>query len=184
MYRTRSAWGARSVGTGPTLDRRKVVGIALHYPGDSIKRDTVEEVEAALRSWQRQHIDGNGWRDIAYQEAVDQAGNVYRLRGLSYQSAANGDEDVNERYGALLLVLAVGEKPSRKMVAAVRRRIGRHREKFPQSDQIVPHSLIRPEPTACPGDVVRALIRRGEFEPSKPRRLALARTATREDNDK
>lgn len=167
-YYTRSAWGARASRGGPgALDARKVIGIALHYPGDTIKRTTTAQVMAALRSWQAQHQDVNKWSDIAYQEAIDQAGNVYRLRGLGIQSGANGDTDVNQRYGALLLVLAVGERPSEAMLAAARRRIRRHRAKFPRSTKIVGHSEIRPEPTACPGDVVRDLIDAGAFTPRK-----------------
>lgn len=169
-YHRRSAWGARTARLKvPRLDGRHVVGVALHWPGDSTRRDTVDEVAAALRVWQTQHIDGNAWSDIAYQEAIDQAGNVYRLRGLRYQSAANGDTAVNETYGAVLLVLAIGEKPSEAMIAAVRRVVARHRKAFPRSTRIVPHSAIRPQPTDCPGDQVRALIAAGAFDPKGPR---------------
>lgn len=165
-YVRRPDWGARPARLRvPQLDARHVTGLALHWPGDTTRRASRPQVEAALRAFQAQHIDANGWSDIAYQEAVDQAGNVYRLRGLRYQSAANGDTDVNQRYGAVLLVLAIGEAPSPAMIAAVRRVVTRHRRAFPSSTQIVGHSTIRPEPTACPGDKVRALIQSGAFNP-------------------
>ena len=167
-YITRSKWGARAARSGPGfLDTRKVEGIALHWPGDKVKRTTVEAVTSALRAWQAQHQDVNGWSDIAYQEAIDQAGNVYRLRGLRTQSGANGDTDVNQRFGAILLVLAIGEQPSEAMLTSARRRIARHRDKFPRSTKIVPHSAIRPAGTQCPGDEVRALIEAGAFTPRK-----------------
>lgn len=166
-YYRRAQWRARAVAPGQRLDRNAVVGLALHWPGDSVRRETPAEVMAALRSFQTQHVDGNGWRDIAYQEAVDQAGNVYRLRGLRYQSAANGDTDTNERYGAVLLLLAIGEKPSEAMRAAVRRVVTRHRQLFPRSTKLVPHSAIRPDPTDCPGDLVRQLIANGQLEPNR-----------------
>lgn len=164
-YFRRHHWGARSVSPGVRLDPNKVRGIALHWPGDTVKRTKPDQVMAALRAWQSQHVDGNGWRDVAYQEAVDQAGNVYRLRGLRFESAANGSTSSNDQYGAVLLVLAIGEAPSAAMVAAVRRRVARHRVLFPRSREIRPHSDIRPEPTDCPGDKVRALIRAGAFDP-------------------
>lgn len=170
MYVRRSDWNARRAAHRvPRLEARAVKGLALHWPGDGVHRDTPEEVMASLRAWQAQHIDGNDWSDIAYQEAVDQAGNVYRLRGLRYRSAANGDEDTNDAYGAVLLVLAIDERPSAAMVTAVQRVVKRHRDAFPHSTKVVPHSAIRPGGTECPGDHVRRLIDSGAFEPTATR---------------
>lgn len=163
-YYRRADWTARPVPAGPRLDTTEVRGLALHWPGDPLHRDSTAEVMSALRAWQAQHIDSNGWRDIAYQEAIDQAGNVYRLRGLRFTSAANGDTSTNAHYGAVLLVLGIGETPSPKMIASTRRRVARHRQLFPRSRELVPHSAIRPQPTDCPGDKVRQLIHDGGFE--------------------
>lgn len=161
---SRSAWGARPAEPGPgRLDKRKVVGIALHWPAMTRPVRGVRAVSEALRSWQRFHMDDRGWSDIAYQEAIDQDGNTYVLRGLWNQSGANGDRDLNERYGSLLLVLAPGERPTRKMIDAVNRRIARHREAFPRSTQVVGHNDIRREGTACPGAIVSAMIDAGVF---------------------
>lgn len=163
---SRRKWGARAARPGPgRLDPAEVVGIALHWPAMTRPLDTVEEVCASLRAWQRYHMDGHGWSDIAYQEAIDQAGNVYGLRGLRNTSGANGSTSVNARYGALLLILAPGEQPSAAMIRAVRRRIRRHRELFPGSRAIVGHGDIRPEPTSCPGPAVAAHIKKGTFHP-------------------
>lgn len=163
----RSEWGARASKGGPGgLTRDRVEGVALHWPAWRSPLKTRAAVESALRSWQRYHMDTLGWSDIGYQEAVDQEGNVYRLRGLRNQSGANGGSDVNERFGAILLVLAPGEEPSKAMVAAVRRRIGVHRDHFPKSTRIVGHQDVRPEPTACPGPAVMRMIGQGTFEPT------------------
>lgn len=181
-YITRREWGARPpASSGPgALDEDQVEGIALHWPG--LERGTihgVDAVSAALRSWQRSHIDDKGWSDIAYQEAFDQEGNVYALRGLQTQSGANGDQDVNERFGALLLVLGPGEAPSGPMIAAVRHRIEVFDSHFAGSRRIVGHRDIRPEPTACPGDLVTGLIRRDVFRAPQPNRVELARRRIR-----
>lgn len=162
---SRSEWGARPAAKGIPLNPARVVGIALHWPGMSEPLETVASVSAALRSWQRMHMDSRGWRDIAYQEAIDQAGNVYQLRGLRRQSGANGTETLNQAYGALLLVLGPGEHPTAAMTAAVRRRIRRHRLLFPGSSRIVGHGQIRPGGTTCPGPIVQNLITRGVFNP-------------------
>lgn len=159
---TRSQWGARPARSGPgRLDPRQVRGMVLHWPAMKEQLHDVKAVCAALRSWQAYHMDTHGWSDIAYQEAIDQRGNTYVLRGLWKQSAANGDTDVNEEFGALLLVLAPGEKPSAAMLRTLRRRLARHREVFPRSVNIYGHNDVRPEPTACPGPIVSDLIARG-----------------------
>lgn len=152
-------------GPGPLWPSR-VEGIALHWPAMSRPLTTVEAVKNALRGWQAYHLS-KGWSDIGYQVAVDQDGNRYDLRGLATQSGANGDEDVNERFGAVLLILAPGEQPSAAMVAEVRQVIADHRALFPRSTKIVGHSDIRPEPTACPGPAALAAIRAGKFEPTE-----------------
>ncbi|HET7689347.1 MAG TPA: hypothetical protein VFK41_03145 [Nocardioidaceae bacterium] len=163
---TRADIGLRPATGGPgRLDAEEVEGIALHWPAISKPLRDVADVKAALRGWQAYHMDHKDWSDIAYQVAVDQAGNRYELRGLATQSGANGDQDVNERFGALLLILAPGEKPTRRMVRGVRRVVKQHRALFPQSRRIVGHSEIRPEPTACPGPAALAAIRAGRFEP-------------------
>lgn len=166
-YYTREEWAARDASGGPgPLDVEQVEGIALHWPAMQRPLKFVEEIKAALRGWQNYHMDDRGWSDIGYQEAVDQLGNAYGLRGLRTQSGANGDRDVNERFGALLLILAPGEKPSDAMVKTVRARIARHRELFPRSELIVGHDEIRPEATACPGPIVIQGIDDDLFEPN------------------
>lgn len=168
MRYSRSQIGLRPAGPGPgRLDPRHVVGIALHWPAMATPIKTVDGVKRALVAWQRFHMDTRGWSDIAYQEAIDQAGNVYALRGLRTQSGANGNQPLNEAYGALLLVLAPGETPSPKMIAAVKRRIRRHREIFPRSTKIVGHGQIRPGGTTCPGPITQRLIDAGAFHPER-----------------
>lgn len=165
---TRADWKARPAGGGPgALNPARVEGIALHWPGMTKPLDTVAEVKAAIRGWQNHHMDKNGWSDIAYQEAIDQDGNVYVLRGLATMSGANGNTDLNERFGALLLVLAPGEQPSAKMLVAARGRIKAHRQRFTKSTKIVPHSAIRPGGTECPGDIIRKHIAQGSFDGPK-----------------
>lgn len=165
---SRAQWDARPAAKAEPLDATRVVGLAFHWPGFNDASDAIRgvaSVAAALRSWQRMHMDDKGWRDIAYQVAVDQDGNRYALRGLDGESAANGDQDVNERYGAVLLVLAPGEQPSDAMIHEVQAVVADHRALFPRSKLLVGHQQIRPEPTACPGPLVMRLLGEGAFEP-------------------
>lgn len=160
----RKEWGARIAEPGPgRLDTSRVIGLALHWPAMKRPVRGVDHVAAALRGWQDFHMDTHGWSDIAYQEAVDQDGNVYSLRGLRNQSAANGNQTLNQQYGALLLILAEGEEPTQAMVATVKRRIRRHRELFPGSRRLVGHGDLKA--TTCPGPIVREHIKEGTFKP-------------------
>lgn len=163
---SRAEWGARTAHGGPgPLDPNRVVGLAFHWPAMKSPVRGFANVAKALRGWQAFHMDDNNWSDIAYQVAVDQDGNEYELRGLRTQSGANGDDDVNERFGAVLLILAPGEKPSPEMIGQVRNIVARHREFFPKSKALVGHGDIRPGGSECPGPAVRACLRAGDFEP-------------------
>jgi len=162
----RNDWGARLPNGGPgPLDPADVIGLAFHWPGMSAPIRGVNAVKSALRGWQRFHMDTRGWSDIAYQVAVDQDGNRYELRGLRTQSGANGDEDVNEAYGAVLLILAPDEKPTPLMVEGVRRVVAEHRALFPNSKLLVGHQEIREGGTSCPGPDAMRAIRSGIFWP-------------------
>lgn len=169
QYLPRSAWGARAPRGGPGyLTPSRVEGAVIHWPGMGSRRlFKAADVAEALRGWQAYHMDDRGWSDIAYQVAVDQAGRAWILRGLRTQSGANGNEDVNERFGAILLILGTGEEPTAAMIATTREVLRDFRALFEDGDRIEPHSAVRPDGTDCPGSEVRALIEAGAFEPGR-----------------
>lgn len=168
-YLPRTAWNARTPKAGPgSLTVSRVEGAALHWPGMGARRLLqLADVASALRGWQNYHMDDRGWSDIAYQVAVDQAGRAWTLRGLRTQSGANGDNDVNERYGAILLIVGTGEHPTPAMISTTREVIRDFRSMYPNGTAIRPHSAVRPDPTDCPGDLVRELISNRAFEPTQ-----------------
>lgn len=168
-YLPRTAWNARTPKAGPgSLTVSRVEGAALHWPGMGARRLLqLADVASALRGWQNYHMDDRGWSDIAYQVAVDQAGRAWTLRGLRTQSGANGDTDVNERYGAILLIVGTGEHPTPAMISTTREVIRDFRSMYPNGTAIRPHSAVRPDPTDCPGDLVRELISNRAFEPTQ-----------------
>jgi hypothetical protein len=167
-YLPRSAWNARPPTAGPgNLTVSRVEGVVIHWPGTGSTSviHSKTAVASALRGWQNYHMDSRGWSDIAYQVAVDQAGRAWTLRGLRTQSGANGNNDVNERYGAILLVLATAEQPTAAMKATTRAVVADFRRLYPRGTAIRPHSAVRPDPTDCPGPAARAAISRGDFTP-------------------
>jgi hypothetical protein len=173
-HHRREDWDARPAEARYRLDPLKVEGVALHWPGMEAPLTTDAQVAAALHGWQRQHMDTDqlapgGASDIAYQVAIDNRGAWWQCRGLRYRSGANGDMDVNERFGAFLLVLGPREAPTKAMCDTVRERIARFRDMFPNARRIVGHQDIRPEPTSCPGVIVETLIHAGHFNPQGAR---------------
>lgn len=165
-YLPRSAWNARTARPGPgALVASRVEGIAFHWPGaDTSRPISKAAVPRAIRGWQDFHMDGHGWSDIAYQVAVDQWGRIWQLRGLDTQSGANGDQDVNQRFCAVLLILVKGETPSPEMVGAVRQVVEDAQRRYPNARRLCGHGQIRPGGgTECPGPAVRAAIAAGEF---------------------
>lgn len=176
---SRADWDARPARPGPgPLAARDVIGLAFHWPAMKSPVRGRAAVAAALRGWQDYHMDDRGWSDIAYQVAADQDGNRWLLRGLDTQSAANGDTDVNDDFGAVLLILAPGEEPSPKMIRQVRSIVVDHRQLFPRSDVLVGHNEIRAEGTQCPGPIVQRHLEAGTFEPQpEPRDLLRAELA-------
>lgn len=167
-YLPRSAWNARPANPGPgALVPDRVDGLAFHWPGTTSHTPITSQaaVASALRGWQNDHIDSRGWSDIAYQVAIDQAGRAWTLRGLVTQSGANGDRDVNERFGAVLLVLVQGEEPTDAMKATARAVVDDFRRLYPHGTKIVGHRDVRPEPTDCPGPAAYAALKAGDFTP-------------------
>lgn len=178
-YLPRSAWKARAARGSTALVPSEVLNEAFHWPGMSKAINAVGEagkarVASALRGWQNYHMDVRGWSDIAYQAAIDQEGRVWTLRGINIRSGANGDATVNRKYGAVLLILGPGEKPSAAMVASAKAVVVDYRSRFPKVPvKPTTHSAVRPAGTDCPGDLARDMINSGQFnaglpQPAKP----------------
>lgn len=177
-YLPRSAWRARAARGSTALVASAVEGAALHWPGMAKPINATGDagkarVASALRGWQNYHMDTRGWSDIAYMIAIDQAGRAWTLRGLNIRSGANGDADVNRRFGAFLLVLAPGEQPSAAMLATTKGVIADFRKRFPKA-RLKPygHQDVRPrnsdgdKTTDCPGPIAEKAIQDGKFTPS------------------
>lgn len=157
----RSAWNARPSRGRTFLDPGQVDGVAVHWPGTTSTRPlTRAAVPRYLSSVQAFHMDGKGWSDIAYQAAVDQYGRAWELRGLGVRSAANGDTNVNSRFGAVLLLLVMGEEPTEAMLSTTADVVAAFRRRFPDGRQLVGHRQVRPEPTLCPGPAAMAALPR------------------------
>lgn len=110
-----TAWGARvnyDTWSDPVTLKDKVV---IHYAGaDKDATGAYEGVDAEkrlLQSYERYHLDGRGWRGIAYGWAIGMSGTVYRLRGWNNYGAHTGDMDadgINENKEGIPVLFILG----------------------------------------------------------------------------
>jgi hypothetical protein len=119
-----------------------------------------------LEGIRRFHTGDRGWSDIAYQEAVDQRGRRWDLRGWHRASAANGSTEANDRWGAVVALIGQGQKPTPAMLRGLD---AAHRDfvrVHPTGRRLVTHNDVRPQPTACPGPHLTRWVARGGYVPA------------------
>ena len=155
----RSRW-TTTKSNAPAARAAQINGVALHYPGTpgTIGTESEDRTAARLEGYRRQHVNGNGWKDIAYNVAVDQRGNVWTLRGVSKQSGANGTTAANRSHGAILLLIGNNEEPSPAMIDAVLYAVRLWDARYGVT-AVRPHSYF--VGTACPGKPARRLLNDG-----------------------
>lgn len=165
----RSVWTStpRPVRALVDLDAKILVGLAIHYTGSASplgSTATLAQSINRLEAERRDHTTASKsdpskpWADIAYQAAISQSGDIFDCRGITYQSAANGSQESNRKYGAVTFLIGVGDVPSLRAVNAFQawyRSVWLHR--WPRATRIVGHRDLYQ--TACPGDPLCSLIR-------------------------
>ena len=149
-----------------------VSGLCVHWVGGGSTPTSYHGIVDKLRGIYFGHIAGE-FVDIAYNCAVDANGAAWELRGIRYQSGANGDEMANQ---AARSVLYIGGTDV-PMTDAAMRRIARLYNQLISSGHLLPGSAIRGHrdftSTDCPGDYayhkleyIRALAN-SQLNPSK-----------------
>ena len=167
-YYSRSSW--TSAGKGGTVLKgtgRTMTTIYIHYPGSggTIGKASVASTKSRLEGYRKQHKNGNGWADIAYNVAVDQSGNVWELRGIDRQSGANGGTASNRSGQAILVLVGNNEAPTAECVAGIKDAVRRIRAVHPKAKTIRGHQQSPDASTACPGAHLMKLVRSGGLEP-------------------
>lgn len=132
-------------------------GVALHYggPGPTKPPTDLQEVFSLWRAWQKFHIDGRGWKDIAYSFGVSDAGHVLMGRGFNTRCGANGTNDANERYGAICWLGGGNAKPSDAAIDAIVDLIAYAREQGAIGIEVRPHNYF--VKTDCPNGILTSV---------------------------
>lgn len=126
-------------------------GVAIHYGGGPtrITADTPHaRCEEVWRAWQRYHMHGHGWADIAYTLGACQHGYTLAGRGTGVRTAANGTDAGNQAYYAIVAVIGDGDNPTPDLLAAIVQGIVSLRDAGAGA-RVRPHSDFRS--TSCAG---------------------------------
>jgi hypothetical protein len=185
-YIPRSGWAPTAIPERKLkhFDAAVLRGVAVHYTGSTSplgETATLAQSVARLRAELTQHTKGNGWTDIAYNFAIDEAGRVFELRGLECWSAANGDPGVNAPYAACTFLIGVGDKPTPAAIQAFHDwREGMFLKRWPRAVIVVGHRDLHS--TECPGAPLYALVHNGSLAkgaaPALPAPKELSMTPT------
>lgn len=155
---TRSQWGARPAnGTGNALGSPK--GVTVHYEGPKMGSRTHDKCAALVRSIQRYHQVTKGWSDIAYNLVVCEHGSIFEGRGAHRGNAANGSTASNLVRFSVCALVGAGDATPVAMLDGIRDAIDYLRKVGGAGSVIDCHSDHRA--TACPGDALRAWVRKG-----------------------
>ncbi|GAB3115646.1 hypothetical protein GCM10027160_23290 [Streptomyces calidiresistens] len=165
---TRAQWGARPFRTpnGATRYGRARAGVKVHYLGTAYSDRAHSQCAAYVRAIQAQHMDGNGWSDIAYSFVVCTHGSVYEGRGLERRNAANGNTSLNDAHYAVCALLGASglTEPPDAMLHGMRDAIEHCRANGPCGDEVARHA--DDFATACPGPALTAWVRAGARRPT------------------
>ncbi|GAB3113100.1 hypothetical protein GCM10027160_16260 [Streptomyces calidiresistens] len=165
---SRSGWGARAFRTpaGATPYGRARLGVKVHYLGTAYSDRPHDGCPGYVRSLQAQHMDGNGWSDIAYSFVVCTHGTVYEGRGLERRNAANGNTSLNDAHYAVCALLGASglTEPPDAQLHGMRDAIEHCRGEGPAGDEIARHA--DGFATACPGPALTSWVRAGAPRPS------------------
>ena len=172
-FHPRSDWTSVPAADANPVIVSKLKGVAIHWNGPAVPASALKDPRSFLEGVRRFHVSTRGWSDIAYNLAVDQNGDVWELRGLKHQSAANGDEPTNDAYLAIFCIVGEGQVPSDAMIAGVRKAVRRFRRRYPLARKIVGHKDIRPAGTECPGARLQTQLLAGNFVPRRCRHCKL-----------
>lgn len=155
----REKWDTQGVAEGVHAYDAPVKGIYLHWPGSDIvlKGKSPEEIATVLRGYRRDHIVGNGWRDIAYGAAVDSEGRTYELRGLDMEVGSNGGDASNSEAGSILFLLGTREVPTAAMIKGANGLLAQYADRYGKG-YLRGHRQSPDASTPCPGARIMGLI--------------------------
>lgn len=144
------------------------VGVKIHYEGTPVPKVAHSKCAGRWTAIRNSHLANptENYSDVAYNYAVCQHGYVLEGRGVGRRTGANGNQELNRRhYAVLVMIGSSGDtQPSAAAVTAVREVIAYLRD-HGAGNEIKGHR--DGYATSCPGDALYALVKSGALNPSK-----------------
>jgi hypothetical protein len=164
---TRKEWGAQPAESKTAWDPDDLVGVCVHHFAVPRSATTRTGSAALMRSVQRSHQAGE-FSDIAYNFCFDKFGQVFEGRGFGFQTGANGNGAVNRTHAAICYMgnsdLDGFPDVAQKAAAWL---LKQWFSKGTGMD-VVPHSHLSPDGTACPGAKARTWVTTGAWKADLP----------------
>jgi hypothetical protein len=164
---SRAGWGAAPPESRTPWNPANLEGICQHWFGSPRAAANHTGCDDLLRSVQRSHMAGE-FSDIAYNHGVCPHGSVFELRGWNTQTGANGNQDLNTRFYAIVYMAGVGDPLTPAARTAL---IALYNEAFRRGVGVkaVGHGAVAPSGTDCPGAQLRNFLASGAWRPVPPK---------------
>ncbi|MSR48346.1 MAG: N-acetylmuramoyl-L-alanine amidase [Planctomycetes bacterium] len=164
----RTSWGARR--TRSNFDRMTpITRVTVHHTATRLSSNSARVAADAIRSYQREHQEKEGWADIGYHFMVDPAGRIWEGRPLTYQGAHAGSPELNVgNIGIALIGDFTVQQPTSAQKKALVELLDSLCAKYRLAQsRVYTHQEIRDTGTACPGPALQRVVeqwRRGSLK--------------------
>lgn len=141
-------------------------GLVIHYDGGNRKLSEKEHNEC-IKYWEwcrKFHMQERGWKDIGYSFGVCPHGIIFEGRGFGKEQAAQPTG--NRDWCSVTLMLGPGEKPPVAQVEGVLRLREALMHDHGMKSNVSWHGAFYK--TDCPGDILRNMVLKGEFNREPP----------------
>ena len=149
---TRAQWSAVQPRAVTRLDGAS--GVALHWNGPAMPLPDHASCAHAVRGIQHFHMTDRQWADIAYSACVCPHGYVFECRGPKVRTAANGTQDGNDRFYAIMYLGGEGDPFTDAARQGFRDARSWLMAEGGAGPVVKPHSAFKS--TGCPGPEIRA----------------------------
>lgn len=121
-----------------------------------------------LRRWEDWHLDGKGWRGLAYGWGIGASGLIYRIRGWNNYGAHTGDEDGdsisnNKEVIPFVFIMGKNSGPPTDAMWESARWLYHELQKDNRGDkdfEVKGHKELKGTDTVCPGPFIMSGLQR------------------------
>lgn len=164
----RSAWGARRMRAN--IDRMTPIWrITVHHSGTRLSGSSTRVAADAIKGFQRQHQDEEGWADIGYHFLIDPSGRIWEGRPVAYQGAHAGSPELNVgNLGVALIGDFTVQQPTASQKKALADLLSSLCAKYRvERKHVYTHQEVGAKYTDCPGPALQRVVeawRRGALK--------------------